>query len=103
MEEREYHWNIELRPYGPDGGVVCVDTARHYGYWERKDGSEGGGLWFDMADSSVDPLEYAGDPWPTEQLELIDYDGTSDYLPATVVRALRQAGFVVHSDINPDA
>ena len=40
-----YNFDITLHPWGADHGVVEIDTAALYGYWERKDGSEGGGLW----------------------------------------------------------
>lgn len=66
-------------------GTVAVDTAAKYGYWERADGSEGGGLWFSSIDGS---------------LELSDYDGATT-LPLRVVTALRQAGFVVDEDFEP--
>ena len=26
---------------------VAISPTTNYGYWDRKDGSEGGGLWFD--------------------------------------------------------
>ena len=86
----KYNYTINLQPYGdgPDLGVVGVDPAAKYGYWEHKNGVEGGGLWF------------AGDK---DKLGLVDYDGTSDYLPVKVVRALREAGFTVDSGFNPEA
>ena len=44
-----YNFTVTLRPDGdaPDAGTVLIDPAAHYGYWEHRDGSEGGGLWFD--------------------------------------------------------
>ena len=71
-----------LHPWGtdPERGTVGVDTAARCGYFERKDGSEGGGLWFErLADGT---------------LELVDYDGMA-CLPRSVVEALRGAGFVL--------
>jgi hypothetical protein len=84
----DYNFTITLQPYGPGWGVVKIDPNAQYGYWEHKDGGEGGGLWF------------AGE---AGALELADYDGTSDYLPTRVVRALQAAGFVVDESFNPDA
>ena len=69
------------------GAEVGVDQAAKYGFWERKDGSEGGGLWFDRDLSA---------PEGSPQLELIDYDGAA-CLPARVVKALRDAGYTVDS------
>ncbi len=85
-----YNYTINLKPYGddPDLGVVGVDPAAKYGYWEHKNGVEGGGRWFDEAEG---------------KLELVDYDGYSGYLPVKVVRALREAGFTVDSGFNPEA
>jgi tricorn protease-like protein len=62
-------------------GTRCsVADADEYGYWERIDGSEGGGLWFSRDDDGV--------------LKLIDYDGGFS-LPSAVVRELRAAGFSI--------
>ena len=76
-----YNFDITLHPWGADHGVVGIDTAALYGYWERKDGSEGGGLWFERLDTKG-------------TLELIDYDGAFE-LPRSVVAALRAAGVVM--------
>jgi hypothetical protein len=84
----KYNYIISLKPYDSNPGIVEVDPAVKYGYWEHKNGAEGGGLWFDG---------------PEDKLELVDYDGTYDYLPAEVVRALRGAGFTVDSEFNPEA
>jgi hypothetical protein len=81
-----YTFNITLRPYGdsPDTGVVGIDPAARYGYWERRDGSEGGGLWFTRDNNNL-------------ELELTDYDG--DYtLPRKVIAALRAHGVLVSPD-----
>ncbi len=56
-------------------GKVFIDTVAQYGYWERRDGSEGGGLWF-------------------EDKEMVDYDGAYE-LPIKVEQALREAGYSV--------
>jgi hypothetical protein len=65
----------------------AVDTAAAYGYWERADGSEGGGLWFGATGLSA------------RRLELLDYDGAYE-LPAKVIAELRNAGFHVGSDFD---
>lgn len=80
-----YLFTVKLRPWGenPERGGVGVDVSAMYGYWEHKDGSEGGGLWFDRLSDG--------------RLNLIDYDG--DYmLPHPVIDALRLAGFCVDVD-----
>ena len=64
-------------------GTTCeVDTSAKYGYWERQDGSEGGGLWFETSDIG------------NKGLELIDYDGIGE-LPSRIVMVLRESGFYV--------
>ena len=75
-----YNFDITLHPWGADHGVVQIDTAALYGYWERRDGSEGGGLWFERIEGGA--------------LELIDYDAAFE-LPRSVVAALRAAGYVL--------
>ena len=72
--------NVVLFPWGEDHGQVHVYTSRLAGYWERRDGSEGGTLTFGWL--------------ITGRLELIDYDGAG-VLPNAVVKALRAAGFVL--------
>jgi hypothetical protein len=77
-----YNFTIILRPWGenPEHGTVGIDPAALYGYWEHKDGSEGGGLWFERTEAG--------------ELELVDYDG--DYtLPRSVVAALCAAERVI--------
>jgi hypothetical protein len=83
-----YTYTMTLRPYGgsPDAGIVRIDTEARYGYWEHRNGSEGGGLWFE----------------PTGPLQLVDYDGHY-YLPAPVVRALLAAGVVVEPEFFPES
>ena len=78
----EYNFTQTITPWGnnPEAGIVQIDPAGLYGYWERKDGSEGGGLWFYKNSAA--------------QLELIDYDGAAE-LPRAVVEALRAAGFML--------
>jgi len=79
----EYNFTITLYPYGVDGGKTEIDPVALYGYFERKDGSEGGGLWFDRT------------PW--NELELVDYDGVST-LSLKVITAMREAGVIVGAD-----
>lgn len=82
MTSTEYTFDTILHPWGtdPERGVVGIDTTALYGYFERKDGSEGGGLWFERVDGGA--------------LELVDYDGVA-CLPRSVVAALRAAGYVL--------
>ena len=77
-----YEFTQTLRPYGddPNVGVVGIDHAALYGYWEHRNGCEGGGLWFDRNDGGG--------------LELRDFDGWYT-LPQAVVTALRGAGIEV--------
>lgn len=90
----DYKFDIILHPWGvnPDRGIVGIDTAALYGYWERKDGSEGGGLWFSR-ELIGGRLDQKG------PLELIDYDGAFE-LPRSVVAALRAAGVVLDETFN---
>jgi len=85
-----FNYNLTLRPYGdtPDSGIVRIDTEKRYGYWEHRNGSEGGGLWFEQP---------TGRP-----LELVDYDGHY-VLPAPVVRALLAAGVVIEPEFFPES
>lgn len=75
-----YFFNVSMKcTKGTDCGV---DTAAMYGYWERQDGSEGGGLWFGLSDIGI------------QKLELVDYDGASE-LPSRIITLLRENGFYV--------
>lgn len=65
---------------GPRFGI---DTAALRGFWDRKDGTEGGELRFDRLSSGA--------------LDLIDYDGAYA-LPLAIVGALRSAGVNVSDD-----
>jgi hypothetical protein len=80
-----YKFTITLHPWGeaPNNGVIGIDPVAFYGYFERKDGSEGGGLWFNHAANG--------------SLELIDFDGVA-CLPSFVTRTLRANGVTVDSD-----
>jgi hypothetical protein len=80
-----YNFTIKLHPWGqaPNNGVIEIDPAALYGYFERKDGSEGGGLWFNRTEAGG--------------LELSDFDGLP-CLPSFVARALRAHGVTVDAD-----
>ena len=92
---RPYKFNVTLHPWGddPSRGVVKIDTVSRYGYWEHKNGNEGGGLWFDEV-----PGLYREGQTPT--LELVDFDGYY-MLPHSVVAALRKAGYILDETFNP--
>jgi len=79
-----YNFDTTLHPYGPDKGVIGIDSTAKYGYFERKDGSEGGGLWFDRH-------------WQTGNLNLVDFDGAT-VLPMAVISALRTHGVTVDEE-----
>lgn len=81
----EYNFTDTLHPWGnnPERGTVGIDPAALYGYFERKDGSEGGGLWFERTEAGG--------------LELADYDGTA-CLPMAIITALRAHGVTVTPD-----
>lgn len=80
----KHDYTITLHPYGtdPNRGIVQVSPSTQYGYWERRDGTEGGGLWFDG-------------------LELTDYDGAFA-LPRAVCDALVAAGFHLEPEFFPN-
>ena len=77
-----YNWDFKLKT--KLGREVLVDSKAKYGYWERLDGSEGGGLWF----------ETATEPAFENRLELVDYDGYME-LPKDIEPALQEAGFLI--------
>lgn len=58
---------------------LMIDSKAQYGYFEHDVHGEGGGLWF-------------------EHNELQDYDGVYS-LPANVVKAVRECGFIVPIDM----
>lgn len=77
-----YNFDVRITTNPATGATTAIDTECRYGYWERRDGSEGGGLWFVGHESG--------------KLELIDYDGATE-LPQSVVKALRDHGFILDS------
>lgn len=85
----DYNHSEKLRPWGDDHnlGEVGIDRAALHGYWEYRDGTEGGELWFEAM--------------PDGSLELTDYDGAFT-LPVRVIIALRAGGIVVGDDCGPD-
>lgn len=78
-----YNFTTTLHPWGPEHGAVGIDPTALYGYFERKDGGEGGGLWFGRTKAGG--------------LELSDYDGTA-CLPMAIIKALRAKGVTVTAD-----
>lgn len=80
----DYNFSITLTT--KRNSPVLIDPDALYGYWERLNGSEGGGLWFSKTDAG---------------LELVDSDGSSQ-LRADIVDALRTAGYVVGEEWNVD-
>ena len=83
-----YSFTVTLRPYGddPNAGIVQIDPVARYGYWEFKDGCEGGGLWFESTEGG---------------LMLTDFDGHYDW-PHQVYRALTEAGFKLDEFMGAD-
>lgn len=73
-----YNFTVKLHPWGehPERGNVEIDESAMYGAWEYRDGTEGGGLWFERLDDG--------------RLDLVDYDGAFA-LPQAVIVALRGA------------
>ena len=74
-----YNFTTTLKPYGdaPTAGILEIDPVALYGYFEMRDGSEGGGLWFDRNESGA--------------LRVIDYDAVFE-LSTAVIKALDAAG-----------
>lgn len=87
-----YNFDTILHPWGPGHGEVGIDSDALYGYWERKDGSEGGGLWFSR-ELIGGRLDQKG------PLELMDFDGAFE-LPKSVMSALQSAGIVLDESFN---
>ena len=73
-----YNFNIQTATY--EGDKIMIDTFALYGHWEKPNGEEGAGLWF----------EYT----TTGHLDLLDYDGCFA-LPKRVCDALRSVGVIV--------
>lgn len=69
-----------------ENSKIAIDTKAKYGYWERHDGTEGGGLWFDRSAASK------------RGLVLVDYDGAG-ILPKQVVQILHTEGFIPDSEL----
>ena len=80
----EYNFTIKLHPWAdvPNSGIIEIDPVALYGYFERKDGSEGGGLWFEDDGN---------------RLVLVDYDGVAT-LPKAIIECLRRNGGTVDAD-----
>jgi hypothetical protein len=73
-------YNFQVFDTSAPESKVGIDFNEKYGYWERKDGSEGGGLWFEGNKE--------------QGFELTDYDGAYE-LPMRVVKALVAQGIKV--------
>ena len=73
-----YHFSVTLET--DRKSPVLIDPVALYGYWERLDGTEGGGLWFQRL--------------PDGRLELVDSDGSYE-LRQDIVRCLRSNGYVL--------
>lgn len=65
---------------------IAIDPVAKYGYWERADGAEGGGLWFEDA------------PGTTHGLKLVDYDGAG-VLPRQIVELFSQQQLIPADEI----
>jgi hypothetical protein len=78
-------YNFDVKIVAPEGNEIGIDTLACYGYFTRRDGSEGGGLWFNIDTSAPDG---------SNRLELYDYDGMTE-LPKAVVTALRSRGILL--------
>ena len=81
MENIDY--TIRLYPFGRKLGGLEIDPEALRGFFEHRDGSEGGGLWFERS--------------TTNQLILVDFDGVFQ-LPKQVIEVMRKAGIIVDDD-----
>jgi hypothetical protein len=79
MADVFYNFNVILQRNAQS--QIGIDTSKLYGYWERADGSEGGGLWFEPSTETKTGLN------------LIDADGGYE-LPTAVVNTLHHNGFI---------
>lgn len=80
----DYNHSIILHPYGndPGKGEVGIDPESLHGYWEYRDGTEGGELWFSMHEG---------------KLILEDFDGAFS-LPKAVMESLKGYGVYIDQD-----
>lgn len=80
----DYNHSITLHPYGndPEKGIVGIDPESLHGYWERRDGTEGGELIFSMHEG---------------KLILEDFDGAFS-LPKPVIESLTEYGVQIDED-----
>ena len=86
----DYNFNLKLTT--AKGRPVQIDEAALYGYWERLDGTEGGGLWFQRTQQ---------DGGTFGPLELVDYDGCFQ-IGQDIVDCLREHGITVEDAFNAD-
>jgi hypothetical protein len=73
-------YNFKLKYKSDKGHEFGIDPKAKYGFWERINGEEGGGLWFERSENAA--------------LELVDYDGCS-CLSQSIVDKLRENGYIV--------
>jgi hypothetical protein len=73
-------YNFTLEYKSDRGHVFKIDSKVRYGFWERINGEEGGGLWFERSENGA--------------LELVDYDGCT-CLNQSIVDKLRENGYIV--------
>lgn len=95
----EYNFSL-LLDYEPKApGKTHIDLDAKYGFWEYRDGTEGGGLWFEPFNPTTCEFPEPETPpeAPSRGLMLADFDGWY-ILPAYVAKALREAGFYVSKD-----
>ena len=85
MADVFYNFNVILQRNAQS--QIGIDTSKLYGYWERADGSEGGGLWFEASTKTK------------TSLNLIDSDGAYE-LPRAVVELLHINGFISTSTLD---
>ena len=77
------------------GNEIGIDTAAGYGYFTKRDGSEGGGLWFERVDV-IGKTGIAG------CLELVDYDGVIALPMHVYLKLLDQPNLIIDEAFDPN-